>query len=161
MILRYGKTWTEETALPEAKSRTPSSPAIAFAGSEALVAYSVQPNLAETRSSAACSSTTAAAGASTRKSSRRAAGPPVSAVAGLPDGGAAVLAGEGADYACTSARIGGSPWQRGPVPVPSGLAGSLALFRQGGALRALVVAGGGAGVAQKRCGSNPRPGFPP
>ena len=58
VLLRYGKTWTEETELPP-QVQGAGFTAIAFAGSEAIVAYSKRPNPRATSSSAGCSSTKA------------------------------------------------------------------------------------------------------
>ncbi|HTR72678.1 MAG TPA: hypothetical protein VMG80_03705, partial [Solirubrobacteraceae bacterium] len=51
----------------------------------------------------------------------------------------------------------GAPWQATPTPLP-GEAGQLALFREGGSLRAIVTGGGVANIA---VASPPPPGSPP
>ena len=53
----------------------------------------------------------------------------------------------------------GSPWQATPTPLPPEFAGSLALFREGGALRAIVANAGGVGNESEP--QAPAPGFPP
>ena len=158
VILRYGKSWVEETQLPEAVKDAYFT-GIAFAGSEAIVAYEVQPNPAQNIFVGGLL-VNAGGGWTIDQEEQQASGgaPPIS-VAGLPDGGAAVLAGEGADYVYER-QSGGSPWQRDPVPVPSELAGGMSLFRQGGSLRA-VVAGGSAGSAAQALRIESAPGFPP
>ena len=73
---------------------------------------------------------------------RWATGVPVS-VAGLPDGGAAFTTVGGPDGPQVIERESASaPWQASPTPLPGSTAGQVALFREGGALRAIVSAGG-------------------
>ncbi len=135
---------------------------IAFAGSEAIVAY-------RSRSSAvtrpvrrrAASSTTARAGRSTRKrrAGRCGADAP-RAVAGLPDGGAAFAAigGEGG-RACTSAKAPGAPWQADADAAPRRRRpGPLALFRESGALRAIVGGQRARHVRSAKANAGRRPG---
>ncbi len=114
-----------------------------------------------TRSSAVCSSTKAPAGASTRSGSGRDAATGVPGRSrGCPT--AARRSRPSADRrarACTSAK---RPARRGrptPTPLPGSTAGQLALFREGGALRAIVTAGGDQHSKANR--SAPAPGFPP
>ncbi len=158
VILRYGKTWTEETGLP-AEVQNAQFTSIAFAGSEAVVGYSVQRNPPESGFSGGLL-VNEGSGWKVDEEERQVTGSArVQAVAGLPDGGAAVLAGEG------TARLyeresGGASWQPAAVPLPSGLAGSLALYRQNGALRALVSAGGASQVTHA-VGFEPPSGIPP
>ena len=83
------------------------------------------------------------------------------AVAGLPDGGAAfTAAGTVEGGAQVFERQGsGASWQG--LPFPGGSPpGSLALFREGGALRA-VASGGEPGTASAESEAPPPPGFPP
>jgi hypothetical protein len=159
VILRYGKGWTEETALPEAVKDAYFT-GIAFAGSEAIVPYRVQPNLAVNAYVGGLLVNNGSGWTVDQEEQQVSGGAPPISVAGLPDGGAAVLAGdEGADYVYER-QNGASPWQRDPIPVPFELAGALSLFRQGGALRAVVV-GGGAGVGAEALRIESAPGFPP
>jgi hypothetical protein len=158
VILRYGKTWTEETALP-AEAQNAQFTGIAFAGSEALVAYSFQPNPAENSFSGGLLVNDGSGWHIEREEQEVTGSARVEAVAALPDGGAAVLAGQGTVrlYERESA---GSPWRLMATPLPKGFAGSLSLYRKNGALRALVSAGGAAGVTQT-IRSEPPPGTPP
>ncbi len=158
VILRYGKTWTEETELPAAVQNAQFT-GIAFAGSEALVAYNFQPNPKEKGFDGGLLVNEGSGWKIDQEEQQVTGSARVQAVAALPDGGAAVLAGEG------TARLyeresGGAPWRRVSTPLPSGLAGSLALYRQNGTLRALVSAGG-AGEVTQAIGSEPPPGIPP
>jgi hypothetical protein len=158
VILRYGKTWTEETNLPEAVKNAYFT-GIAFAGSEAIVSYRVQPNLAVNAYVGGLLVNDGSGWTVDQEEQQASGGAPPISVAGLPDGGAAVLAGEGAHYVYER-QNGGSPWEKDPIPVPAELAGALTLFRQGGSLRA-VVAGGGAGVGAEALRIESAPGFPP
>ncbi|HVR04761.1 MAG TPA: hypothetical protein VMS02_01890 [Solirubrobacteraceae bacterium] len=158
VLLRYGKTWTEETNLPP-QVQGASFNSIAFAGSEAIVAYSKQPDprrnefvggllVNEGSGWHIDSEAEAVAGA----------GAVPRAVAGLPDGGAAFVASGPEGQHLFEREAAGVPWQQAPTPLPSSPAGALALFREGGALRAIVTAGstglsGGSGTVT--------PGFPP
>jgi len=158
VILRYGKTWTEETGLPEAVKNAYFT-GIAFAGSEAIVAYQVQPTPGQNVFVGGLLVNDGSGWTVDPEEQAASGGAPPISVAGLPDGGAAVLAGEGADYVYER-QNGGSQWQRDPTPVPAELAGALTLFRQGGSLRAVVAGGGGSSGAEAlRIESTP--GFPP
>jgi len=162
VLLRYGKTWTQETSLP-AQVQNANFTAVAFAGSEAIVAY-------RTRSSAF--STTETGGIMTNDGSGwqidQAATALVSsvqgavpgAIAALPDGGAAftVINGEGGTRLYEREGAGAS-WQAAPTPPPTEFSGALALFREGGALRALISNAGGVGAGTEP--QAPPPGFPP
>src|SRR5262249_4469046 len=82
-----------------------------------------------------------------------------SAIAGLPDGGAAMIVhGEGGQR-LYERQSSDAPWAAAPTPLPTAPAGGVALFREAAQWRASVTAGS-VGVA----GSNqaqPSPGFPP
>ncbi len=159
VILRYGKTWTEETGLPEAVKDAYFT-GIAFAGSEAMVAYRVQPNPAQNVFVGGLLVNDGSGWTIDQEEQAASGGAPPISVAGLPDGGAAVLVDdEGTDYVYER-QTGGSPWERDPIPVPAELAGALSLFREGGALRA-AIAGGGAGVGAEALRIESAPGFPP
>ncbi len=157
VLLRYGKTWTQETALPP-QVQGASFVSVAFAGSKAIVAY---------RSRAGSSGHISGGllvneGSGWRVEEQAAVadgGAVPGAVAGLPDGGAAFLASgsEGAGTRVYERESAGSPWQATPVPLPGVGAGSLALFREAGALRAIVSAGG---IANEGEPQSPPPGFP-
>ncbi|HXA55158.1 MAG TPA: hypothetical protein VNV37_09845, partial [Solirubrobacteraceae bacterium] len=158
VLLRYGKTWTQETDLPE-QVRGASFTSIAFAGSEAIATYLTRPSafvnnqvggvLVKTEEKSPWEVDQQAAAAI--------GGEIPTAVAGLPDGGAALLTG-GAEGRVYERETAGSPWQPTAVPLPSGTWGSLALFREGGALRALVTGGG---VEDESEALKPPSGFPP
>ena len=158
VLLRYGKTWTEETGLP-AEVQNAQFTGIAFAGSEALVAYSLQRNPAENRFNGGLLINDGSGWTIDSEEQQVTKGARVQALAALPDGGAAVLAGEGS-VSLYERESAGSPWRVESTPLPRGFAGSLALYRQGGALRALVSTGGAAGVTQANL-REPPPGFPP
>jgi hypothetical protein len=155
MLLRYGKTWSQETALP-AQAQGAVFTSIAFAGSEAMVAFRKQPN-PSSHTFVGGLLVNGGSGWTVDESAGAVMGSGVpKSVAGLPDGGAAVLT-EGAGDQVYERQSAGSPWQASPVP-PPGDGSSLALFREGGALRA-IIAGGGAGNLS--LAPPPPPGFPP
>jgi len=155
VLLRYGKTWTEETALPpQAQGAVFTS--IAFAGSEAIVAYRKQPN-PSSESFIGGLLVNDGSGWQVDEEAAGALGADVpKTVAGLSDGGAAVLA-EGEVSQLYERQSAGSSWQATSIS-PPGDGSSLALFREGGTLRA-VIAGGGAGNLNLE--PPPPPGFPP
>jgi hypothetical protein len=156
LILGYGKSWTEEK-LP-AEVQNAQFTGIAFAGSEALAAYSVQSG--ENSFSGGLLVNDGSGWSVDREEQQVTGSARVEAVAALPDGGAAVLAGEGTVrlYERESAS---APWRQAATPLPTGLSGSLALYRRNGALRALVSPGGGAQLTKGLTGFEPPPGSPP
>jgi len=159
VLLRYGKTWTEETALPP-QVQGADFTAIAFAGSEAIVAYSRQPDPSRNEFVGGLLVNEGSGWRVDQEAETLAGADSVPrAVAGLPDGGAAFVAtdNEGGQY-LYERESAGSPWRAAPTPLPNTLAGSLALFREGGALRAIVTAGG-TGLLESSGSSTP--GLPP
>jgi len=162
VLLDYGKTWTqepEEGIPPPARGASYSS--IAFAGSEAIVAYrKIIPSSERYEGGLIVND-----GSGWRLDTGAAAvmgGNAPWAVAGLPDGGAAFTAsgvGEGGQvYERQSA---GAPWQATPTPYPADASpASLALFREAGALRAVAVGSAPNTFAVDNVPSPP-PGFPP
>jgi hypothetical protein len=160
VLLRYGKTWTEEAVPPEAQGA--SLLGIAFAGSEALVPYV---RVVQEKSGVKyVAGLLANAGSGWRVDTEAAsligaehAQP--EAVAGLPDGGAAFATQAGDNGPRVYERQGpGAPWQATPAPLPGLTAGGLALFREGGSLRALVS---GSGVSASTTAESPStPGLP-
>ncbi len=158
VLLRYGKTWTEETALPP-QAQGAAFTAIAFAGSEALVTY-------QKRVSAASDQFVGGllvndgSGWRVEEGAAAAIGSGLpAAVAGLPDGGAALATAGGPEGRSVYEREApGRPWQAAPPLRSAGGAGSLALFREGGALRAILAAGG---VGSQGAPLPAPPGFPP
>jgi hypothetical protein len=178
-LLRYGKTWTQQAfpAQPPCTAKNSSNEeevkrcsswadasfiSVAFAGQEAIVAYRMRPPI---------SNSIPAIGGLIVKESKEDAwrvdegaaaamgnGVPVS-VAGLPDGGAAFTTVGGSDGPQVIEReSAGAPWQASPNPLPGLTAGQVALFREGGALRAIVSAGG---VSNESEPQKPAEGFPP
>jgi hypothetical protein len=160
VLMRYGKTWTQEEALPpQVQGATFTS--IAFAGSEAIVAYRVLPHPERdeyiggllVNDGSGWQVDTGAAGV-------MGAGTPES-VAGLPDGGAAFATFGPEGTRVFERQSAGAPWQPTSTPLPRAGAGSLALFREAGALRVTVSSGGaGNNFANERETPAP-PGFPP
>jgi len=159
VLLGYGKTWTQEPLPPQVAGASFTS--IAFAGSEAIVAYRQLPDRSQNRYSGGLlvndgsgwrveESTVAAVGSNVPE-----------VVAGLPDG-AAAYASSGARAAEVFERSGpGAPWQATAAPLPGGRApGSLALFREGGALRA-IVSGAGLNTYEVESVTPTPPGTPP
>ncbi|HEX8715163.1 MAG TPA: hypothetical protein VF706_06295, partial [Solirubrobacteraceae bacterium] len=153
VLLRYGKTWTEETALPP-QAQGAAFTSIAFAGSEAIVSYRKQPN-PNVQSFVGGLLVNDGSGWRVDEAAAQEMGAEVpTTVAGLADGGAAVMTDGHRLYEREAA---GAGWQATSVP-PPGDGSSLALFREGGALRA-VIAGGG--VGNLRTPTLEPPGSPP
>jgi len=159
VLLRYGKTWAQEAALPP-QVQGANFFSVAFAGSEAIVAYRERVN-GENRVTGGLLVKEGKEGTWHVDEGAAAAigtGVPV-AVAGLPDGGVAFTTIAGPDGPRVYEReTAGSPWQATPTPLPGSTAGQVALFREGGALRAIVSAGGIANEGEPQA---PAPGFPP
>ncbi len=164
VLLRYGKTWSQEALPPEVAGASFTS--IAFAGSEALVAFRLfHP---QTGSEAAHYTggllVNDGSGWSLDQEAMQAlAGDVPWAVAGLPDGGAALSATPGGfseSPLVLERNAPGEGWQQAP-PYPGLEApGSLALFREDGALRA-VGSGGVPDTLQIDDERAPPAGFPP
>lgn len=160
-LLSYGKTWTQEPEedIPPA-ARGASFTSIAFAGSEAIVAWRKLLHLGQDAYTGGIIVNNGSgwhedAGAAEVLGTARVPW----AVAALPDGGAAFTAGSPTEGGTIYERNGpGAPWQA--FPYPGGFApGALALFREGGALRAIGTGGEpDTYVAEEE--SEPPPGFP-
>jgi hypothetical protein len=161
LLLRYGKSWIQEALPTEVQGVDFMS--VAFAGSEAMVAFqSVPPGAAGTARVSGGLLINDGSGWRVDRTATAPLGPggqPV-AVAALPDGGAALSGVDSAGEPMVVEREStGASWHAtAPYPgvsVPS----SLALFREGGALRAVTsgALGGAAGASE----SPPPPGFPP
>jgi hypothetical protein len=167
VLLSYGKSWEQ---VPEASAADPGGlPAkvvganftsVAFAGSEAIVAY--DRHVPSTEDFEGGLIVNDGSGWHIDEAAAAVIGSEAPwAVAGLPDGGAAF----------TTLRAGrileresaGGAWQETPVPYPSGLSpGSIAAFREGTAIR--VVAVGSvpvAGIVEDEDQASPPAGFPP
>jgi hypothetical protein len=163
VLLSYGKSWTQETSLPAAVAGA-SFTSIAFAGSEAIVAYRKLLKPSQNSSYVGGLLVNEGTGWHVDQSAAEAIGSEVPlVVAGLPDGGAAFAAqsfssGEGARI---FERDAGGAWEPVATPFPGGAApGSLALFREGGALRVIASGTAPAGFDVESVPPSP-PGFPP
>jgi hypothetical protein len=164
VLLRYGKTWTQETLPPEVAGASFTS--IAFAGSEALVAFRLFHAAAPGSPAHYTGGLLVNQGSGWQVDSgaeAALAGAVPWAVAGLPDGGAALSATPGGlpEGSLVLERNGpGAAWQATP-PYPGLEApGSLALFREEGALRA--VGSGSVPATLPIDDERPPPvGFPP
>jgi hypothetical protein len=164
VLLSYGKTWTQEpeAAIPS-QARGASFTSIAFAGSEAIVAYrKLVPSTDRFEGGLIVNS---GSGWHVDEGAAKVAEGNVPwAVAGLPDGGAAFSAeGEGEGGQIYERQSPGAPWLQTPTPYPGdGSPGSISLFREGGALR--VVAVGSiplVGIIRVESEPSSPPGFPP
>jgi hypothetical protein len=157
VLLGYGKTWTQQAVPPAAAGADFTS--IAFAGSQAIVAYRkrLDPN-----GSVFVGGLLLNDGSGWRIDEGAAAyigGGAAGVVAGLPDGGAAFTSESITEATKVFERDNaGATWQPVATPFPGGGSpGSLALFREGGALRAIAAGSLGGVEAQ----SPSPPGFPP
>jgi len=161
VLLSYGKTWTQEPAeaLPAAVVGA-SFTAIAFAGSEAIVSYRKLAPGGSNRYEGGLlvndgsgwqidQGAAAAMGSSTPW-----------AVAGLPDGGAAFAVSGSGSSEVYEREAAGAPWGATPAHFPGNGPGSLVLFREGGALRAIASGSVPDTFAADDEQSAP-PGFPP
>jgi hypothetical protein len=164
VLLSYGKSWTQERELPaEVAGATFTS--IAFAGSEAIVAYRKLLDRSRVSSYAGGILVNEGSGWHVDQAAAGVIGSEVpSVVAGLPDGGAAfatesLTTGEGARI--FERQAAGASWQAAPTPFPGGASpGSLTLFREGGAVRAVAAGTAPAGFDVENVPPSP-PGFPP
>jgi hypothetical protein len=146
VLLRYGKTWTQEPYPAESPCPHSTSPrctwanasftSIAFAGSEAIVAYRVLPNTSIEHYEGGLL-VNSGSGWHIDQGAQAAIGSNVPwAVAGLPDGGAAF----GASETIYERQAPGAAWEATPTPYPGGgQPASLALFRENGALRVVAT----------------------
>jgi hypothetical protein len=143
-VLRYGKSWTQE-ALP-AEVQGASFTSIAFAGSEVIIAYKVPHLQSGGKGFEYTGGLLVNDGSGWRVEQVSAptltgsGGKEVQpwAVAGLPDGGAALSGEQSEGPAVVMERNGaGDSWQSTATPYPGSAPGSLALFREGGQLRVI------------------------
>ena len=167
MLLRYGKTWTQEpeAVLRRSPGRELHLDRVRRLGGDRRLPHDPPAGAANPRTTrAGCSSTTARAGRSTRQPTQRWAARFRGPWPALPDGGAAVSAHrrrpprDGHHHRAQLRRLG--PWQAAPPYPGTEAPGSLALFREGGALRA-VGSGGLPNTAQIEELPPPPAGFPP
>jgi hypothetical protein len=163
VLLRFGKTWSQE-ALPSELAGA-SFTSIAFAGSEAIVAYRLAHPQANGEGAHYTGGLLVNSGSGWHVDGQaaQALGNEIPwAVAGLPDGGAAASATvgglRGTPFVLERSSPG-APWQATP-PYPGLEApGSLSLFREGGALRA-IGSGGFPDTLQLETEHAPPTGFP-
>jgi hypothetical protein len=164
VLLRYGKSWVQEQGLPAAVAGATFT-SIAFAGSEALVTYRKLLDPATASSAVGGLLVNEGSGWHVDQSAASAIGSEVPlVVAGLADGGAALAvrslsSGEGARI--FERESAGGAWQPSPTPFPGGASpGSLALFRENGAVRVVAAGEAPAGADVESVPPSP-PGFPP
>lgn len=164
VLLSYGKTWTQEPTCGAGVSE-PCVPAqvagasftsIAFAGAEAIVAY--RKFVPTTQGYEGGLLVNGGSGWQIDEGAAKAMGSNVPwAVAALADGGAAFGAGSHV-YERESAT---APWLETPTPYPAGGSpGSLALFREDGAVR-VIATGTTPQTLIEDLQSSPPPGSPP
>ena len=164
VLLRYGKTWAQE-ALP-AEVAHASFTSIAFAGSEAIVAYRIAHRQSGEEATHYTGGLLVNEGSGWHVDAQAAqalAGEVPWAVAGLPDGGAAISATEGGQQGTTLVLERQAPaaqWVAAPPYPGVEPPGSLTLFREGGAVRA-IGAGGLPNTLQIDTERSPPAGFPP
>ncbi len=161
VLLRYGKTWAQEPpqALP-AQVQGAAFTSIAFAGSEALVVYRKLPDPTEQRYEGGLLVNDGSGWQIDQEAAAAIGSQEPDTVAGLPDGGAAFAANEDGGLTHVYERQAeGGPWQQDPSPL-SRAPGMLALFREGGALRAVTAGQPGSGYGAEGVTPAP-PGSPP
>lgn len=165
VLLRYGKSWTQEpTCGPEVSEPClppevagASFTSVAFAGSEALVAYRILPDKDTDRYIGGLLVGNGSEWHVDRQAAEAMGANVPWATAGLPDGGAAFSASD----AVYEREGPGTPWKQTPVPFPGAAEpGSLALFREGGALR-VVVSGSVPNTYEVEKTPEAPPGSPP
>jgi hypothetical protein len=168
VLLSYGKTWTQEATCGAGVSE-PCLPAevaqanftsIAFAGSEAIVAYRKLIPSTERYEGGLIVNSGSGWHIDEAAATALAGGVPW-AVAGLPDGGAAFTASGSEGGHVYERESAGASWQETPTPYPGNSApGAISLFREEGALR-VVAAGSVPDTAQVEDEASPPPGVPP
>jgi hypothetical protein len=163
VLLRYGKSWTQEPLPGDLAGASFTS--IAFAGSQAIVAFRVPHPQAGSEPAHYTSGLLVNDGSGwqvDQSATSALAGAIPWAVAGLADGGAAVSAQRNAEPVVLERDGPSAAWQPTAAPYPGGEApGSLSLFREGGALR-LVGSGGIPNTGGVDFSESPPPaGFPP
>jgi hypothetical protein len=163
VLLRFGKSWTQDVLPSEVAGASFTS--IAFAGSQAIVAFRDPHPQSGSETAHYTSGLLVNDGSGwhvDQGSVAALAGAIPWAVAGLPDGGTAVSAQRDAEPIVLERDGASSPWQPTAAAYPGGEApGSLSLFREGGALRA-VGSGGIPNTNGVDFSESPPPaGFPP
>jgi hypothetical protein len=178
VLLKYGKTWQQETMPAEAACTPPPEAiteeqercsnwqdanftSIAFAGSEAIVAYRV---LLSTHKQLYRGGLLVNSGSGWHVDTAAAAALGTStpySVAALADGGAAMGAsGEFGGARILERESAGAPWQATATPYPGLAPGSLTAFREGGQVR-VVATGTVPDTAALESEEPPPPGSPP
>jgi len=159
VLLRYGKSWVAETELP-AQAQGAAFVSIAFAGSQAIVAYRKQVSGGEDRFIGGLIVNNGSGWQVDQEAAALLGNAAPEGVAGLPDGGAAFVTNGGPEGSRVYERESASaPWKEVPTPLPGTFRGAIALFREGGALRAIVSGGGSVGNQTEP--QQPPPGAPP
>lgn len=163
ILLRYGKTWTQEANLPPQVAEA-SFTSIAFAGSEAIVAYRKVHTEGGAASYTGGVLVNHGPGSSWEidQGAAQALGSDLPwAVAGLPDGGAAISATDGSgDVLILERDSATGQWHATPTYPGYEEPGSLAPFRENGALR-VVASGGVPNTLAIDTEPSPPAGFPP
>jgi hypothetical protein len=169
VLLSYGKTWTQEATCAEGVPEPCLPPqvaqanftSIAFAGSEAIVAYrKLLPSTDRYEGGLLVNN---GSGWQIDEGAAKAMGANVPwAVAGLADGGAAFTASGASEGGRVYEReSAGAPWQETATPYPgNGAPGTIAAFRENGALRVVAASSVPDTVSVEDEASAP-PGFPP
>ncbi|HEY2181678.1 MAG TPA: hypothetical protein VGH09_08415, partial [Solirubrobacteraceae bacterium] len=162
VLLRFGKSWTQEPLPPELAGASFTS--IAFAGSEAIVAYR-QVHLEGAAHYTGGILINEGGGWHVDAGAAQAlAGEVPWAVAALPDGGAAISATPGGlqgSALVLERQQAGAAWLQAPAYPGLEAPGSLSLFREGGALRAVGSGGLPPEILQDESEHPPPAGFPP
>jgi hypothetical protein len=158
VLLRYGKTWTQEPeeSIPQ-QARGASFTSIAFAGSEAIVAYRrLIPSTEHYEGGLIVNS---GAGWQIDEAAASAMGSNAPwAIAALPDGGAAFTTRGGQVFEREGA---GDSWHESATPYPGEVApGAISVFREEGALRVVTV-GSEPDTIEQESEPSPPAGFPP
>ncbi len=171
VLMRFGKTWTQEPeANIPAEAQGASFTSVAFAGSEAIVAFrKVHLQTAEGASTEGTHYTggiivNEGSGWHIDQQAAEALGGQIPwAVAGLPDGGAAVSAtfgGVEGSATILERNSQSAKWEAAPPYPGTEAPGSLAIFRENGAVR--VIGSGGLPETREVEEKRPPPaGFPP
>jgi hypothetical protein len=159
VLLGYGKSWTQEALPPQVANAGFTS--IAFAGSEAIVAYRELPDTTKNEYVGGLLVNDGSGWSVDSEAAAAAGGSVPEVVAGLPDGGAAFAASGSGPATVFERNAPGSPWQATQTPLPGGREpGSLALFREGGTLRAIASGSALNTFAVESVSPSP-PGFSP
>jgi len=158
VLLRYGKTWAQEPEeLIPPQARGASFTSIAFAGSEAIVAYRrLIPSTERFEGGLIVNS---GSGWQIDQAAAIAMGANAPwALAALSDGGAAFTTRGGQVFEREGT---GDPWHETATPYPGEIApGAISLFREGGALRVVTV-GSEPDTVEQESEPSPPAGFPP